>query len=464
MDSRHDWAWLRERLDRSREHVPGIAPLEDEEAPENAAFRHTLAKVQKQSALAHVAGRPYGGIPFIMSSGDCMQLPPVGAKAHYDTSNPTDKNKACGIGRLEFKEFLHGSGPLDDAEAPSRSVTVVMDNVFRQDDGEFKKVLSEMRDGAVTYESAQLCMTRRLSVLPPQERALFEREALHVFPTWNRTHAITKRYLLHLCGDNAPVAKITSKYSYPRGRKRKNHVKDELKWPVRLAVCKGAKVMLLTNYVVEEDLKNGSMGTVVDIVYDSPGGPTDPNSNLLYIVVDFPHSTVPPDEAWDSNNPTHIPVPVATQRCEAKCCSQTTVPLRVCKAISIYKSQGMTVGPGCDWGYVVVGLPGPNDRSNGAGQELVGMSRATDIIYLAFADDEPISLDMFLKLGKGKACDKKREFEQKLKNRQAASQEWLVNCIKSQDTADIQTFEGGCEALFSWFDQFIPPRGVVEER
>jgi hypothetical protein len=54
--------------------------------------------------------------------------------------------------------------------------------------------------------------------------------------------------------------------------------------------------------------------------------------------------------------------------------------------------------------------------------------------------------------------------KQKLKNRQAASQEWLVNCIKSQDTADIQTFEGGCEALFSWFDQFIPPRGVIEER
>ena len=94
-----------------------------------------------------------------MSSEHCMQLPPVGAKAHYDTSNPTDKNKACGIGRLEFKEFLHGSAPPDDAEAPSRSVTVVMDQVMRQDDGEFKKVLSEMRDGAVTYESAQLCMT-----------------------------------------------------------------------------------------------------------------------------------------------------------------------------------------------------------------------------------------------------------------------------------------------------------------
>jgi hypothetical protein len=181
MDSHHDWAWLHECLDRSREHVPGIAPLEDEEAPENAAFRHTLAKVQKQSALAHVAGRPYGGIPFIMSSGDCMQLPPVGAKAHYDTSNPTDKNKACGIGRLEFKEFLHGSGPLDDAEAPSRSVTVVMDNVFWQNDGEFKKVLSEMWDGTVTYESAQLCMTRRLSVLPPQECMNLEMKALLTF-------------------------------------------------------------------------------------------------------------------------------------------------------------------------------------------------------------------------------------------------------------------------------------------
>jgi hypothetical protein len=301
-------------------------------------------------------------------------------------------------------------------------------------------------------------------VLPSAEQEKFEREALYVFPTWKRTHGITKKYLLVLHGVDAPIAKIMSKYSYPtaRGRQRKNHVADELKWPIHLAVCIGAKVMLLCNYVVEEDLKNGSVGMVVDIVYDTPGGPSDLESKLLYIVVKFPNSKVSVDDAWDHDHPTHIPVPVATLFCKAKCCSQTTVPLRICKAISIYKSQGMTVGLGKDWEYVVVGFPCPNDRCNGSGQELVGISRATDVIYLAFADDEEISLDMFLKMGRGKTNDKKREFKKELKERQVASQEWLVNCIKSQDTSDEQTFEGGCEALFAWFDQFIPA-GVIEE-
>jgi hypothetical protein len=63
------------------------------------------------TGLRHVFDHPFGGIPFVMSSGDCMQLPPVGAKSHFDKSNPMERNKACGIGHLKFKEFLHGKGP-----------------------------------------------------------------------------------------------------------------------------------------------------------------------------------------------------------------------------------------------------------------------------------------------------------------------------------------------------------------
>jgi hypothetical protein len=104
-------------------------------------------------------------------------------------------------------------------------------------------------------------------------------------------------------------------YPTARGRQRKNHIMDELKWPVCLSVCIGAKVMLLCNYVVEEDLKNGSVSTVVDIVYDTLGGPSDPESKLLYIVVKFPNSKVSVDDAWDCDHPTHIPVLVATLFC-----------------------------------------------------------------------------------------------------------------------------------------------------
>jgi hypothetical protein len=93
-----------------------------------------------------------------MSSGDCMQLPPVGAKSHFDKSNPMERNKACGIGHLKFKEFLHGKGPMDDPNADSKSITVVMENVFHQDEGKFKEVLNEICTAKVEYESAQFLM------------------------------------------------------------------------------------------------------------------------------------------------------------------------------------------------------------------------------------------------------------------------------------------------------------------
>jgi hypothetical protein len=38
----------------------------------------------------------------------------------------------------------------------------------------------------------------------------------------------------------------------------------------------------------------------------------------------------------------------------------------------------------------------PNDRSNGSGQEFVGISRAKDVAYLAFADDEEITVDIMV--------------------------------------------------------------------
>ena len=53
----------------------------------------------------------------------------------------------------------------------------------------------------------------------------------------------------------------------------------------------------------------------------------------------------------------YIPIPATTRRCEKKCCSITTILLRLCKAISIYKSQGITVRPGQAWKNVMVWLP-----------------------------------------------------------------------------------------------------------
>ena len=96
-------------------------------------------------------------------------------------------------------------------------------------------------------------------------------------------------------------------------------------------------------------------------VYKDPEGPRKPGALPAHVVVDFPGCTIPPEEAWDPENPTHIPVPVVTLRCEKDCCA-TTVPLQVCKAITICKCQGMTVGEWQFWMYLVVLLPKPGSQ------------------------------------------------------------------------------------------------------
>ena len=71
-----------------------------------------------------------------------------------------------------------------------------------------------------------------------------------------------------------------------------------------------------------------------------------------------------------------------TERCEKKCCSITTVSLRVCKVITTYKSQGITVGPGKVWEKVVICLATGRQKKT-PGAELVGFSRATDSNMIA---------------------------------------------------------------------------------
>ena len=48
-----------------------------------------------------------------------------------------------------------------------------------------------------------------------------------------------------------------------------------------------------------------------------------------------------------------LPIPTFTSRCE-KICSITKIPLRVCIAITIHKTQGMTIGPGEQFEKIVV--------------------------------------------------------------------------------------------------------------
>lgn len=385
-------------------------------------------------------------MPLLSSYGDCHQLPAVAMKSISDDSPASSPNSADHLGRLAIRDFL---SPVDDG---TKGIVIVMDQVIRQRCPLYLSVMEKMRTGTMDQEAANFIASRRLSMLPEAERRAFERDALYIMPRWKRTVPITIKYLKDL---QKPVARVKAKYSFPRNRA--NHALKEVNLPSLSALAVGAMVMLLTNQIVEKKLMNGSIGKVVRIVYRNAEGPRDKNAQPAYVIVDFPDFIINESEKCFPDLPkTCIPIAPITLRCEAGCCSVTTIPLRVCKAITIHKSQGITAGPGRLWKKIVAALPGPNDRKT-AGLELVALSRPTVKEALAIYDDEELSMEALLKIGRGAASEKRRAFEERLRELAQNSQEPIrARVIAADPNQTNPTFDGGFDKICRRFREANP--------
>jgi hypothetical protein len=75
MDSRHSWAWMARRCEEAR--VLGIDTGEDGSTEElDGNDPQWLQDIQTFPFCGTMSqDRPWGGIPFVLSSGDCHQLP-----------------------------------------------------------------------------------------------------------------------------------------------------------------------------------------------------------------------------------------------------------------------------------------------------------------------------------------------------------------------------------------------------
>jgi len=354
MNGRSDFAFIKHRNEEYR-RKDEILPEEDSPSGEDVDVDVLPDKVLLPP---DVYERPHGGIPFINIVGDTNQLPPVMKKPVYSTHTPVASTSDA-VGKIAFHDDFFDPPDPDIVEA----YVIVMDEVLRQNDETFLTLLDHMREGTMTENDLSLLFSRQIDQIPPDEREKFCKESLHLVPTWKAAASIIFDYLQNTLDE--PIAKMYAKYSSSRSD-GKNCCVRECRYPPQNALCKGAKVMLLKNFVVELGLMNGAVGTVVDLCYKQCNGPY-PDADevehgsmfydeaLQYAVVDFPDCTIPEGSKFFVNKPrTYIPIPLAEERCDRKCCSVRALPLRCCKALSIHKSQGMTVGPGKAFEYVTV--------------------------------------------------------------------------------------------------------------
>ena len=202
----------------------------------------------------------------------------------------------------------------------------------------------------------------------------------------NEKHGITPT-ITYINKLGTPVFKFFPSYSSIMITKAVNHNIKEFNFPRRTVLNVGCKVMLLTNILLNFKLVNESIGTVRDISYKHKNWLRQiPYQLHLCVVVDFKESTVDEESKWRDNlSRTYIPIIPLTIRCEKRCCTVTSIPLRVCKVFIIHKSQGMNVGPGSSFESAIIYLTEKGVRTNPE-SESVATSRVTDTSFLVIYD------------------------------------------------------------------------------
>lgn len=232
---------------------------------------------------------PFGGIQIIMS-GDFFQLPPV------NRSNNSDERQGSFVVHAEIWEELD-------------PVICYLTEQHRQDDDDFLEILNAMRSGDVRRRHAEMLLER---VNAPLEHG----EATELHTVNIDVDRINERRLGTLEeGEEYYEMITTGRDVYIETLKRSCLAVEHL------VLKKGAFVMCIKNNA-EKRYANGTLGTVIDFEEDT-----------RYPVVNL-HSgrtiTITP-ETWELRDGTK------------KRASITQIPLRLAWAITVHKSQGMTL-------------------------------------------------------------------------------------------------------------------------
>ena len=380
------------------------------------------------------ASRFSGGPNGNYSLGDINQLPPVGSSSYYK-SDLGKEGSAQRVRRVKLSEFFYGSPGCE-------STIVMMDDVIRQNDPEFKTFPHNMRNGTISEAESKWLHSKCLDKMSPDERDQFD-DAIHICPKWAKANEVCFKYLQDDLVE--PIAVVKAKMSTIKSL-GKNCCADGSVLPILTPICVGAKVMLLENKVVEEDLANGSIGVVRDICY-APGEIMGKQGAKMYAIVEFTNSNLSECTVHGVTDTKMVAIPTSTKLCDKKCCTIETLPLRVCKGLTNHKVQGMSIGPGEQFEKGIIHFP-DGKMKNIPGLVLTAFTRFKQPNDFAIGTvSSSLSKQEVMKIGTQKSYQEKRAFRAKLATKSEKTMRRSIERITTLDTASPKTYEGGCNFL-----------------
>lgn len=248
---------------------------------------YRLDMVDEACRLVRRKDEPFGGIQVIMS-GDFFQLPPI------------NRGESRAGGFVVHSKIWQELDPT----------ICYLEEQHRQDDEELLDILNALRDGDIRRHHAEKLLAR-VDQKPPSDAVLTELHTVNI-----DVDRLNELKLDELSGDELFYTQTsTGADNYVENLQR------SVLAPSVLRLKKGALVMAVKN-ATDRRYANGSIGTVVDF---------EPATE--YPIVQFRNGktvTMMPD-TWELRDG------------DKKRASITQIPLRLAWAITVHKSQGMTL-------------------------------------------------------------------------------------------------------------------------
>lgn len=261
---------------------------------------YRLDLINKVCQKVRLNDKPFGGIQVVFS-GDFFQLPPVTRREDRNFDGIDDDPDQA------FRtEFAYNSQAWKDADP----VILYLDSQHRQNDDDFLDILNKIRRDEIVRTDAEKIAQRLRANLDDNS----EITELH---TTNRdVDSINDRKM-----DSLPGEFVEYEMTHTGSENYVERLKRSCLAPEVLRLKKGALVMALKNDN-EQGFVNGSIGTIIGFD-EAFNNPVVQFRNGKEIVVD--------QVSWELRDG------------DKKQASITQIPLRPAYAITVHKSQGMTL-------------------------------------------------------------------------------------------------------------------------